>query len=102
MLMKNKIKVNDQLIKTLSSLAKLDFSAKGVKKIKSELETMIGFIDVIAKVDTDGINPLTYMSTEVNVLRNDKVKNKLSQKNALKNAPQKDSDYFKIPTVLKK
>lgn len=100
--MKKEINVNDQLIKTLSSLAKLDFSAEGVKKIKSELETMIGFVDVIAKVNTDGIEPLTHMSTEVNVLRSDEVNDKLLQKDALKNAPQKDSDYFKIPTVLKK
>ena len=100
--MKKEIKVNNQLIKTLSSLAKLEFTAEGVKKIKSELKTMIGFVDVIAKVDTDDIEPLTHMSTEFNVLRSDEVKNELSQKDALKNAPQKDSDYFKIPTVLKK
>jgi Asp-tRNA(Asn)/Glu-tRNA(Gln) amidotransferase C subunit len=35
-------------------------------------------------------------------LREDNIANEVSQKNALKNAPQKDSDYFKVPTVLKK
>ena len=42
------------------------------------------------------------MSEEVNVLREDKVTEETSQKDALKNAPEKDSDYFKVPTVLKK
>ena len=32
----------------------------------------------------------------------DKVTEETSQKDALKNAPEKDSDYFKVPTVLKK
>ena len=31
-----------------------------------------------------------------------KKRNELTQEDALKNAPQKDSDYFKVPTVLKK
>jgi aspartyl-tRNA(Asn)/glutamyl-tRNA(Gln) amidotransferase subunit C len=42
------------------------------------------------------------MSEEVNVLREDKVTEATSQEDALKNAPEKDSDYFKVPTVLKK
>ena len=42
------------------------------------------------------------MSSEVNSLREDEISNEVSQKNALKNAPQKDSDYFKVPKVLKK
>ena len=42
------------------------------------------------------------MSDEVNVLRADEITEETSQEDALKNAPQKDSDYFKVPTVLKK
>jgi aspartyl-tRNA(Asn)/glutamyl-tRNA(Gln) amidotransferase subunit C len=42
------------------------------------------------------------MSEENNVLRDDKINHIVSQTDALKNAPQKDSDYFKVPTVLKK
>ena len=100
--MTNKIKVNDNLIENLSKLAKLKFDEDSSKKIKKELKTVIGFIDSISKVDTSGVEPLVYMSEEVNILRNDKITNIISQKDALKNAPLKDSDYFKVPTVLKK
>jgi len=100
--MTNKIKVNDNLIENLSKLAKLKFDEDSSKKIKKELKTVIGFIDSISKVDTSGVEPLVYMSEEVNILRNDKITDIISQKDALKNAPLKDSDYFKVPTVLKK
>tara|TARA_Y100000385_G_C12966471_1_gene582077 strand:+ start:198 stop:500 length:303 start_codon:yes stop_codon:yes gene_type:complete len=100
--MANKIKVNDNLIENLSKLAKLKFDEDSSKKIKKELKTVIGFIDSISKVDTSGVEPLVYMSEEVNILRNDKITDIISQKDALKNAPLKDSDYFKVPTVLKK
>ena len=69
--------------------------------MKSDLKNILGFVDRLSEVDTEGIEPLVYINEEVNVLRADEVSNEVSQENALKNAPQKDSDYFKVPTVLK-
>ena len=100
--MKNLIKVDNKLISDLSKLAKLKFDKIAAKKIKSELKIILGFVDAISKINTNNIDPLIYMSDEVNILRPDKISDKISQKNALKNAPEKDSDYFKVPTVLKK
>jgi aspartyl-tRNA(Asn)/glutamyl-tRNA(Gln) amidotransferase subunit C len=100
--MKNKIVVDNKLIENLSKLAKLRFDEKSLLKMKADLTTILGFVDTISKVDTKNIQPLIYMSEENNVLRDDKINNIVSQSDALKNAPQKDSDYFKVPTVLKK
>ena len=96
------MEVNNKLIQDLSSLAKLNFDASSSKKMKGDLEKMIGFVDKLSEIDTEGIEPLIYLSEEENVLRVDEISNEVSQKNALKNAPEKDSDYFKVPTVLKK
>ena len=100
--MSKKITVDDKLIDSLSKLAKLKFDKKATKKIKSDLNIILSFIDAISEIDTDKIDPLIYMSDEINVLRSDEIKDEVSQEEALKNAPQKDSDYFKVPTVLKK
>lgn len=100
--MKNKITVDDKLIEDLSRLAKLKFDKNSSEKIKDDLSSILGFIDTLSEVDTESVEPLIYMSEEVNALREDNIANEVSQKNALKNAPHKDSDYFKVPTVLKK
>ena len=100
--MKNKITVDDKLIEDLSRLAKLKFDKNSSEKMKDDLSTILGFVDTLSEVDTEGVEPLIYISEEVNALREDNIENEVSQKNALKNAPQKDSDYFKVPTVLKK
>ena len=42
------------------------------------------------------------MSEDINVLREDVPVVSLTQKEALKNAPKHDSDYFRIPKVLSK
>ena len=96
------MEVNNKLIEDLSRLAKLEFDEKSAEKMKADLKKIISFVDKLSEIDTEGVEPLIYLSEEVNVLRTDEIANEVSQKNALKNAPQKDSDYFKVPTVLKK
>ena len=100
--MSNNITINEKLVSDLSKLAKLKFDALKTEKMKEDLEKIIGFIDKLSEIDTTGVEPLIYLSKEVNVLRVDEIKHEVSQENALKNAPQKDSDYFKVPIVLKK
>ena len=95
------MEVNNKLIEDLSRLAKLKFDEKSAEKMKADLDKIISFVDKLSEIDTEGVEPLIYLSEEVNVLRTDEIANEVSQENALKNAPQKDSDYFKVPTVLK-
>jgi aspartyl-tRNA(Asn)/glutamyl-tRNA(Gln) amidotransferase subunit C len=96
------MEVNSKLIQDLSRLAKLKFDEQAAEKMKGDLDKIIGFVNKLSEIDTEGVEPLIYLSEEVNVLRQDEIKHEVSQENALKNAPQKDSDYFKVPTVLRK
>jgi len=96
------MEINNKLVQDLSRLAKLKFDKKSTEEMKEDLNKIIGFIDKLSDIETEGVEPLIYLSDEVNVLRTDEITHEISQENALKNAPQKDSDYFKAPTVLKK
>ena len=94
--------ITNKLIQDIAALAKLEFDEQSAKQMKADLEKIIGFVDKLNEIDTKGVEPLIYLSEEVNVLREDEIKAVGSQVEALKNAPEKDSDYFKVPTVLKK
>ena len=96
------MKITNKLIQDIAALAKLEFDEKSAEQMKVDLERIIGFIDKLSEIDTDGVEPLIYLSEEVSVLREDEIKAVVSQVEALKNAPEKDSDYFKVPTILKK
>ncbi len=100
--MSKNIKIDNKLVADLSRLAKLKFDDIKAEKMKSDLEKIILFVDKLAEINTAGVDPLIYLSEEVNVLREDKINHEVSKENALRNAPQKDSDYFKVPTVLRK
>ena len=97
-----KIKVTQDLIDNLSELSKLNFDQKQSQQIKFDLEKMLEFVNTISQINTDNVEPLVYVNEETKLLRKDNVKDSLSQTDALKNAPDKDSDYFKVPVVLKK
>jgi aspartyl-tRNA(Asn)/glutamyl-tRNA(Gln) amidotransferase subunit C len=96
------MKVNDKLVERLAHLSRLEFDADSKTKMKSDFEKILGFVSKLESVDTSTTEPLVYMSSETNVLRVDEVKNELSQKDALKNAGGKDTDYIRVPKVIKK
>tara|TARA_Y100000766_G_C18435396_1_gene378664 strand:- start:96 stop:386 length:291 start_codon:yes stop_codon:yes gene_type:complete len=96
------MKVDNELISKISTLAKLKFEKKDLEKIKADLEKIIHFIGKLSEVNTENVEPLVFMNKETNILREDDVEEVLAQDKALKNAPDKDSYYFRVPKVLKK
>jgi aspartyl-tRNA(Asn)/glutamyl-tRNA(Gln) amidotransferase subunit C len=63
---------------------------------------MIAFADKLNELNLDGVEAMIHMSDEVNVLREDVVKGSISREDALKNAPEHDDKFFKVPKVIKK
>ena len=96
------MKIDNKLISDLSQLAKLDFDEKSSLNMQEDLKKIIGFIEKLSEINTDTVEPLIYLSEELNILRDDDEIKNLSQERALQNAPVKDSDYILVPKVLKK
>lgn len=94
------MKVDNQLVDKVAELAKLEFDAQAKQKMISDMDKILSFVGKIEELDTEGVEPLIYMTQETNVLRNDEVGQHNTKEEALKNAPDKDSDYFKVPKVL--
>ena len=96
------MKVTNKLISDLAELAKLRFNKSENEKMKSDFKNMLDFIDKLSEVNTKNIEPLIYLSDEINSLREDNISIKLSKEMALKNSTSNNSDYFTVPTILKK
>ena len=96
------MKIDQTLIEKLAKLSQLDFSQEAKSKMEQDLNKILAFVDELNTLNTDDIEPLVYINEEINKLREDKIGEHLTKEKALKNAPDKDSDYFKVPTVLKK
>ena len=96
------MKITDEIVDHIAHLARLKFEGDKKVAIKEDMNNIISFMDALSEVQTDNVEPLIFMSDEVNVLREDIATETITQKEALKNAPKKDSDYFRIPKVLDK
>jgi aspartyl-tRNA(Asn)/glutamyl-tRNA(Gln) amidotransferase subunit C len=96
------MQVDDKLIEKLAHLSRLEFENESKEEIKKDLTRILAFVDKLNELNTDNVEPLVYMTDEVNVLREDEVKQTISQDEALKNAPKHDSDYFRVPRVVEK
>ena len=96
------MEVNDELVDELSNLARLSFEPQEKAEIKVDLQKMISFIEKLNQIDTTGVEPLLFLTNEVNVLREDEVKGSISREEALLNAPLKDDQFFKVPKVIRK
>lgn len=94
------MKIDVNTLKKIAHLARLEFDEKGAEKMTRDMTQILDWVEHLNQVDTEGVEPIITMSSEVNVLREDKVGKHLSHERGLKNAPQRDSDYFRVPKVL--
>lgn len=96
------MEISKEIVEHIAHLARLKFEGEAQETIQKDMENIINFMDKLSEVNTDNVEPLIFMSDEVNVLREDVAEVTITQQEALKNAPKKDSDYFRIPKVLDK
>ena len=94
--------VDLKTVDRIATLAKLSFDDEEKKEITQDLNKMLAFIDQLNEVDTEGVEPLIYMLDEETPLRKDEIIQTISQKEALKNSPEKDTDFIKVPKVINK
>lgn len=96
------MEVNDALVKQLAELSRLEFSEEESAAIQADLQRMILFVEQLNEVDTRNVLPLLHMTGGDDLLREDRRVPSLSVEEALKNAPEHDSRFFKVPKVIKK
>ncbi len=96
------MKIDKQLISKLENLARLKLSEDESKDLQTDLNAILEMVEKLQELDTEGVEPLVYINEEVNVFRKDKVENQVSQDEALRNAPDHDGSFFKVPKVINK
>ncbi|HNP95246.1 MAG TPA: Asp-tRNA(Asn)/Glu-tRNA(Gln) amidotransferase subunit GatC [Cyclobacteriaceae bacterium] len=94
------MKIDRATLEKIAHLARLELDEKEVPKLLEDMSRMISFVEKLKEVDTTGVEPLTTMSHEINAVREDKIKNQLSTDDVLKNAPDQEGSYFRVPKVI--
>ncbi|MFC5623168.1 Asp-tRNA(Asn)/Glu-tRNA(Gln) amidotransferase subunit GatC [Algoriphagus winogradskyi] len=94
------MKIDTNSIKKIAHLARLEFDEGSAEKMSKDMSQILDWVEKLNEIDTENVEPLTTMSSEVNDMREDKVGHQLDHEAGLKNAPKRDADYFRVPKVM--
>ena len=89
-----------QEIEKVALLGRLRLSEEELTAMTGELGRIIEYVDQLAEVNTDGIEPMAHAVELRNVFRQDRVDDSLPRGEALANAPHHDDRGYLVPAVL--
>jgi aspartyl-tRNA(Asn)/glutamyl-tRNA(Gln) amidotransferase subunit C len=87
-------------VEHIAKLAKLEFTDAEKEKFTHQLNQILEYVEQMNKLDTSHVEPLSHVIELSNVFRADEVKQGVSTEEALKNAPSKTEEFFKVPKVI--
>ena len=72
------MKIDTNSIKKIAHLARLEFDESSTEKMSSDMSQILDWVEKLNEIETEIIEPLTAMSSEVNDMREDKIGNQLA------------------------
>ena len=84
----------------VADLARLQLSKEETESLVNDMNQILDYMTTLEELDTSDVEPLEHVIDLEYRLRDDKAKEPLSHEDALKNAPDADTDYFRVPRVI--
>ncbi len=96
------VKVDQALVRRVADLAMLALDDAAVAEMEQSLARILALCEGLQAVDTEGVEPLYFLTQRREVWREDVPAEPLPKEKAVMNAPDTDGDYFRVPkTVIK-
>ena len=90
---------NDQ-VRHIARLARMAMSDEELERLVPELNNILGWVEQLGEVDTDGVEPLTAVIDQKLRLRADVVDDGNIRDEILANAPDAQHGFFAVPQVI--
>lgn len=87
-------------IEKIGRLARLRLAEEELSSLADDMAAIVGYIETLEKVDTEGVSARSQFIAVENVFREDIEKPCLPRSEALKNAPRHDDEHFLVPKVI--
>ena len=93
-------KIDQAQVRKVAKLSRLDLTEAEVEEFAGQLSAILGYVEKMNELDTENVEPLAHCLPVSNVFREDSVKESLGTEETLRNAPQRDGEFFKVPKIL--
>lgn len=84
----------------VAKLANLPLTDDEKKKLETQLEETVQYVEGLEKVDTKEVEPTSQVTGLENITRDDEIKPSLTQEEALQNAKSTYNGFFKVKGIL--
>ncbi len=87
-------------VEYIASLSKLKFEENELENFTHQLNDILAYVEKLNELDTENVMPLSHPVENNNVFREDELKPSITTEVALKNAPNKTEEFFRVPKVI--
>ena len=93
--------IDEKTVKHVALLSRLSLDEKELQTYSKQLTSILSYISKLNEIDTEGVPPTSHaLSTLKNIYRKDILKSSLKAEDALRNAPSREGDFFKVPQII--
>ncbi len=86
-------------VEHVAKLARIEITEEEKEKFTKQLGDVIKHVNQLNEVDTTGVEPMAHAYPLFNVMREDEVKYGNTREELLKNAPEEEDSFFKVPKI---
>jgi len=94
--------IDKKTIYKVADLARIEVKEEEVDDLIIEMSKILTFMEQLNELDTDGVEPLVYLNPDVNVFREDVVKQEITIEQGLMNAAKHNEAFFMVPKIIEK
>ena len=94
------MKITKKEVLYVAQLARLDLDEKSIERFAGQIGEILGYIDKLNQVETEGIRPTSHAIFLTNAFREDAESIHMDREKALANAPEKQNGNFVVPRVI--
>ncbi|HTP79209.1 MAG TPA: Asp-tRNA(Asn)/Glu-tRNA(Gln) amidotransferase subunit GatC [Bacteroidota bacterium] len=94
------MEVTVEVVEHIAKLARLEFTQAEKEMFTHQLNSILAHMEQLNKIDTSGVEPLAQVVETKGAMREDVVRKCLTTEEALKNAPARTEQFFKVPKVI--
>jgi len=92
--------ISREEVEKVALLARLLLSEEEILAATEQLNRIVGYVDQLGEIDTEGVEPMAHALDLVNVFADDVEEASLPRDEALANAPHHDGEHYLVPAVL--
>ena len=92
--------ITPELVEHIADLSRLELAAGEKRDMTAELERIVAYMDVLDKLDTTGVEPMSHIFPVKNVLREDEAAPSQDRAELLAGSPAPDREAFLVPKTV--